>query len=91
MKITKRLYCLHDGNLIHNDSYSPITRFVNTEGKVCNHTEDYVFWQHMGVFLTKAKALNFAKKHSIKLDVHSHTVHSDWMYNCFLEDLVKED
>ena len=86
---TKRLYCLHNGNLIHNDSYLPITRFVDTKGKVCSHSDDYLYWQHMGVFVTRGDATKFAREHNIKLDVHSVTIHQDWMYQSFLKDVVK--
>ena len=87
MKITKRVYVLHNGFL--QGGYHNITKFVNTDGKVCDHTDDYCYWQHLGVFLTRGDANKFAKGNHIKLDIHSITVHSDWMYESILQDVVK--
>ena len=85
MKVTKRVYCLHDGSYNEHE----ITKFVNKNGDVCNHTHDYVWWQNLGLFTTKSKASSYAKEHHIKLDIHSMVVHSDWMYKIALNDMVK--
>lgn len=84
MVITKRVWCLHNGQ----DGI--VTRFVNKQGEVCNHSEDYCWWQELGLFMTKAKAIDYAYKHHIKMAVHSMTIHTDWLYELALEDMIKE-
>lgn len=87
MTITKRVYCLHNGNPF--DHGATLTKFVNKEGIVCNHTDDHCWWEDLGLFPTKAKALAYAKDHHINLSAHSLTVHTDWMYDSCLKDMVK--
>ena len=87
MSITKRVWCLHNGNPMHPGL--TLTRFVNKDGIVCNHTNDYVWWQNLGLFLTKAQAIKYAREHHINLDAHGMTIHSDWMYKMALEDMVR--
>ena len=87
MAITKRVYCLHNGNPF--DHGATLTKFVNREGIVCNHTDDHCWWEDLGLFPTKAKALAYAKNHHINLSVHSITVHTDWVYGNCPEDMVK--
>lgn len=88
MQVTKRVYCLHNGSI---SEHKEITKFVNKDGIVANHDydKDYVWWENLGLFLTKAKALSYAKSHNIKLDVHSMVVHTDWMYESCLRDMVR--
>lgn len=75
MTITKRVYCLHNGNPF--DHGATLTKFVNKEGIVCNHTDGHCWWEDLGLFPTKAKALAYAKDHHINLNAHSLTVYTD--------------
>lgn len=86
MKVTKRVFFLSNGS--YKDGLN-ITKFINKEGMLCKHTNDYVWWQNLGLFPTKAKAINFAKDKGIKLDTHSMVIHTDWMYELALKDMIK--
>ena len=83
-----RIYCLH--NCSDQHGYAQPTKFVDTRGIVCQSTENYLWYQHMGVFKTRGDATRYARANNIKLDVHSITVHQDWMYESMMKDLVKE-
>lgn len=85
MIVTKRVYCLHNGE----NERREITKFVNKEGIVDMHSYDNVWWEHLGLFMTKSKATKYAKDHHINLKVHSMVVHTDWMYEMALKDMVK--
>lgn len=89
MIVTKRVYCLHNGFSERKE----ITKFVNKEGIVAKHDydKDYMWWEHLGLFMTRSRATKYAKDHHIKLCVHSIVIHTDWMYEMALKDMVKEN
>lgn len=88
---TKRVFMLHNG-AYHDGSYfegKKDMKFVDTEGNVSIHTEDYVWWEHIGLFLTRGAATKYAKTNHIHLNVHSITIHHEWMYKDILKSVVK--
>lgn len=89
---TKRVYMLHNG-AYHDGSYfegKKDMKFVDINGDVATHDRDtYVWWENIGIFLTRSAATKYAKAQHIHLDVHSMTIHEEWMYKDVLKSLVK--